>query len=349
MRLNLRIKSPFMHFQAYPIRLAVLMLAMFFHVNAISQQTDERDIREMDYLLYLPPDYTKDTTKIWPMLVYLHGAGETGHDLERLKARGLPSMIAGGRNLPFIVVSPQTDSVFRWETDELYHFVLDMSKKYRIDQNQIWLSGISMGGFGVWSMAISHPELFAAIVPISGGGDSSRAWRLKYMPVWCFHRESDAGVPLSGDRQMMDALKKYNPNNRFTIYPGSYHGSDHDAWTEAYNTDSLYTWLLAQKKFAFHEIKISSKQLQKFAGVYVTSDNPVDSVVIVVQGESIKFIAPDHGGSTLELRASAENVFFVNPDWLATVEFSTDRTGKTSRLIIMDIVDDKRLYYDKRN
>jgi hypothetical protein len=81
----------------------------------------------------------------------------------------------------------------------------------------------------------------------------------------------------------------------------------------------------------------------------VTSDNPADSVVIAVQGESIKFIAPDHGGSTLELRASAENVFFISPDWLVTVEFSTDRTGKTSRLIIMDILDDKRLYYDKRN
>jgi predicted peptidase len=109
------------------------------------------------------------------MLVYLHGAGETGHDLEKLKARGLTSVIAGGRNFTFVVVSPQTDSVFRWESDELYHFVLDMSKKYRVDQNQIWLSGISMGGFGVWSLAISHPELFAAIVQISGGGDSSRA------------------------------------------------------------------------------------------------------------------------------------------------------------------------------
>ena len=169
------------------------------------------------------------------------------------------------------------------------------------------------------------------------------------MPVWCFHRESDAGVPLSGDQRMMDALKKYNLNNRFTIYPGSYHGSDHDAWTEAYNTDSLYTWLLAQKKYSFREIKIPPKQLQKFAGVYVNFDDPADSVLIVVQGDSIKFTAPDHGGSTIELRASAENLFFISPDWLATVEFSTDRTGKTSRLAIIDIVDDKRLYYDKKN
>jgi len=114
----------------------------------------------------------------------------------------------------------------------------------------------------------------------------SQQWKLKYMPVWCFHLESVAGVPLSDDRQMMDALKKYNPNNRFMIYPGSYHGSDHDARTEAYNRDSPYTWLLTQTKFAFHEIEISPSQLQKFAGVYVTSDNPADSDVIMVQGES---------------------------------------------------------------
>jgi len=106
LQLNLRINSPFMHFQAYSVRLAVLMLAMFFHVNAISQQTEERDVREMDYLLYHPPGYAKDTTKIWPMRVYLDGAGETGHHLETLNARGLPGVITGGRNFPFIVVSP---------------------------------------------------------------------------------------------------------------------------------------------------------------------------------------------------------------------------------------------------
>jgi hypothetical protein len=172
---------------------------------------------------------------------------------------------------------------------------------------------------------------------------------LKYMPVWCFHRESDAGVPLSGDLRMMEALRKYNPNNRFTIYPGSYHGSDHDAWTEAYNTDSLYTWLLAQKKFVFREIKIPREQLQKFAGVYVNTDDPADTVLITVQGESINFVDPNLGGSTLALRASSENVFFVRPDWLATVEFSTNKNGKATRLIIIDIIDDKRLYFDRKN
>jgi len=326
-------------------RLAVLTMAVFFHGNAISQQTKERYIQETGYLLYLPPGYGTDTAKLWPLLVYLHGAGERGHDLERLKLHGLPSMIASGRNFPFIVISPQTDTVFRWEPDELYHFVIDMSKKFRVDRNQVWLSGISMGGFGVWSFAISHPELFAAIVPISGGGDSSKAWRLKYMPVWCFHRQSDATVPLSGDLRMMVALKKYNPNNRFTIYPGNYHGSDHDAWTEAYNTDSLYTWLLAQKKFVFREIKIPPEQLQKFAGVYANSDDPADTVLITVQGELIKITSPQ--GSTL-LRPSAANVFFVRPDLLLTVEFSSDENGKTSRLVIMDILNDKRMYYERK-
>jgi poly(3-hydroxybutyrate) depolymerase len=330
-------------------KLALLSLAVFLHAVILAQQTAQRYARrETGYLLYLPPDYGKDTTKIWPMLVYLHGAGETGHDLERLKLRGLPSLIAQGKNFPFIVVSPQTDELFRWENDDLYHFVVDMRRKYRVNQNQVWLSGISMGGFAVWSLAIAHPELFAAIVPISSGGDTARAWRLKYMPVWCFHRAADAGVPLSGDQRMMDAVKKYNPGNRLTIYQGIYRGSDHDAWTEAYNNDSLWTWLLAQKKFSFQEIKIPPAQLKPFAGVYVNPGDPSDAIIITVQDGSVKFAEPGFTSNKIELKPCAGNVFFVSPDLLATVEFLTDRTGKISRLYLMDIVDDKRLYYDKR-
>ncbi|HLX93884.1 MAG TPA: hypothetical protein VKR32_19505 [Puia sp.] len=165
------------------------------------------------------------------------------------------------------------------------------------------------------------------------------------MPVWCFHRQSDATVPLSGDLRMMEALKKYNPNNRFTIYPGSYHCSGHDAWTEAYNTDSLYSWLLAQKKFVFREIKIRPEGLQKFAGVYVNSEDTADTVLITVQGELSKITSPQ--GSTL-LRPSAANVFFVRPDLLLTVEFSADENGKTSRLTIIDILNDKRMCYERK-
>jgi predicted peptidase len=170
-------------------------------LSAKSQQTAEKQIRETRYLLYLPDGYREDTGKRWPPLLFLHGSGESGDNPESVKTNGPPKLIAEGKKFPFIVISPQAPAGEEWEPAELYHFLEAMKQKYRVDNRRIYLSGLSMGGFGAWALAIAHPEEFAAVIPVSGGGDTARVWRLRYMPVWGFHGGMDTIVPLKGKQK----------------------------------------------------------------------------------------------------------------------------------------------------
>ena len=117
---------------------------------------------------------------------------------------------AAGKKFPFIIVSPQAHLPEGWEPDNLYHLLLYAKKTYRVDENRIYLTGLSMGGFGTWALATKHPEEFAAIMPICGGGDTAQAWRLRYVPVWCFHGALDNVVPIVSEERMVKATKAYN-------------------------------------------------------------------------------------------------------------------------------------------
>jgi predicted peptidase len=209
------------------------------------QQTQklERTIKvTMDYLLYLPKAY--DEKDSWPLLLFLHGAGERGDDLEKVKVHGPPKLIAAGKEFDFIVISPQCQSDHWWRSEELTALLDDVVEKYKVDQDRIYLTGLSMGGFGTWSLAGFSPNRFAALVPICGGGDSSVARRLAHIPVWVFHGAKDPVVPLSASETMVEALKKADGNVKFTVYPEA----GHDSWTDAYNDPNLYQWLLEQKR-----------------------------------------------------------------------------------------------------
>jgi len=203
----------------------------------------ERTIKvTMDYLLYLPKDYAQQDS--WPLLLFLHGAGERGADLERVKVHGPPKLIAAGKEFPFIVVSPQCPSSQWWQPHELTALLDEIVEKYKVDQDRVYVSGLSMGGYGTWSLAAFSPDRFAALVPICGGGEPRTARRLSHVPVWVFHGAKDSVVPLSASEDMVEALKKVNGNVKLTVYPEA----DHDSWTEAYNDPELYKWLLEQKR-----------------------------------------------------------------------------------------------------
>jgi predicted peptidase len=116
--------------------------------------------------------------------------------------------------------------------------------KYKVDKQRVYLTGVSLGGYGTWSMARRFPDYFAAIVPICGGGSRSRLERLKNMPIWVFHGAKDETVSIKESERMVDALKALDGNVRFTVYPET----GHDAWTETYNNPKLYEWLLEQKR-----------------------------------------------------------------------------------------------------
>lgn len=196
----------------------------------------------MKYLLYLPKDY--DQKPSWPLMLFLHGAGERGDNLQLVKKHGPPKLIEAGHEFPFIVVSPQCPKDHSWEPFKLTALLDEIGEKYKVDQDHVYVTGLSMGGFGTWALAVRTPNRFAAIVPICGGGDPFRAKRIAHIPAWVFHGAKDTTVPLEMSQTMVDALKKNKGNVMFTVYPDA----KHDAWTKTYANPQLYEWLLQQKR-----------------------------------------------------------------------------------------------------
>jgi len=202
----------------------------------------------LQYLLYLPKDYGQKKSQKWPLILFLHGAGERGSNLELVKKHGPPKLVAGGKEFPFIIVSPQCPAQMWWTEmlDSLLALIDEVQSKYAVDPSRVYLTGLSMGGFGTWALACRHPERFAAIAPICGGGDWFLADRLKNVPAWVFHGAKDPVVPLRESTDMVEALKRVGCNVQLTVYPEA----QHDSWTETYNNPKLYEWFLSHRKNA---------------------------------------------------------------------------------------------------
>ncbi len=196
----------------------------------------------LDYLLYLPVEY--DRKGSWPLMLFLHGAGERGDNLNLVKTHGPPKLIEEGRDFPFIVASPQCPRGQTWRPYELSALVDDLVEHYKVDRDRIYVTGLSMGGTGTWALAAYSPNRFAALVPISCTGDSASARRLANVPIWMFNGAKDPGVPVSAARDTVDGLKRRGSAIRFTVYPNA----GHDAWTATYKNPELYTWLLSQRR-----------------------------------------------------------------------------------------------------
>jgi predicted peptidase len=224
-----------------------LLVFPIHHVLADEAQQQscnlERTIKvTMKYLLHLPKDY--DQKPSWPLVLFLHGAGERGNDLQMVKRGGLPKLIEAGQDFPFIVVSPQCPDDQYWEPFELTVLLDEIGEKYKVDQDRVYVTGLSMGGFGTWALAFHSPNRFAAIVPVCGGGDPFWAKRIAPIPAWVFHGAKDPVVPIEMSQKMVDGLKKNGGNVTFTIYPDE----GHDAWTATYANPQVYEWLLQQKR-----------------------------------------------------------------------------------------------------
>ena len=223
--------------------LIILLTAMIKQISAQNQTKEKAKIvrkTTMHYLLWLPSDYKKDKTKTFPILIFLHGSGERGESLELVKKHGPPSFVENHPDFPFITISPQCPKGKRWNTEELQIMLEKLQKKYRINPTRIYLTGLSMGGFGTWAWACSYPDQFAAIAPVCGGGDIQFAGTLKNTPVWAFHGEADPVVPVKRTIEMVEAVNAKEGSARMTIYPEV----GHDSWVNAYNDQELYKWLL---------------------------------------------------------------------------------------------------------
>jgi len=214
------------------------------------------------YLLYLPDGYETQPNRKWPVLFFLHGSGERGVDPWLVAKHGPPKLRRGGTTLSadekasaqilaenFIVVAPQCAPGDIWHDDETLALIDQVKKNLRTDEGRTYLTGLSMGGFGTWTLGVRHPERFAAIVPICGGGEplatiigppAQRA-ALITLGVWAFHGAKDPTVPLAESQRMIDWLKFAGaPDLKLTVYPEALH----DSWTAAYANPELYRWLL---------------------------------------------------------------------------------------------------------
>jgi len=206
--------------------------------------------QKTNYLVFLPSEYGKTDQK-WPLLIFLHGAGECGDNLDLVKIHG-PPKLAEQRpaDFPFIIVSPQAEKpkddgpfVENWETRKLSQLLDHLQTTYAVDTDRVYLTGLSMGGFGTLRWAAHEPKRFAAIVPVCGGGWHYYGKHLKDVPTWMFHGDQDTAVPLAFSQVVADAIRKEGGDPKLTIYEGV----GHDSWTATYNNPEVYKWLLSHK------------------------------------------------------------------------------------------------------
>lgn len=198
---------------------------------------------ELRYLAWAPEAVTRPAAG-WPLLIFLHGSGERGSDLGRVKAHGPPKHAAAGRHFPFVLVAPQLPEEAQWDPDAIEALRADLVARWPIDPDRVMLTGMSLGGHGTWDYAVEFPDRLAAIAPVCGIGVPSRARRIARLPVWSFHGALDEVVPIAPDRLMVEAVRAAGGRPKFTVYPDV----GHNAWDPAYADPALYDWLLAQRR-----------------------------------------------------------------------------------------------------
>lgn len=227
-----------------------LFLWMFQGCSAQSQLIDseqETVIREtLNYYLYYPEDYQMKEGKKFPLLLFLHGGGESGNSLGKVKRNGPPKLIAQGRQFPFLILAPQNPYGKKWWNTRAVMQLLDtIVANNRVDTNRIYLTGLSRGGGAAWELAVQYPDTFAAMAVVCGMTPVPyAAWINRDMPIWVFHGEEDESIPISESETMVNRLKEMGYDVKFTRYPGV----GHDSWVKAYNTDALYEWFMEQER-----------------------------------------------------------------------------------------------------
>ena len=209
-----------------------------------THQKIEKDL-ELNYLLYVPEDYDPNKEGGYPTILFLHGAGHRGDNLDIITEWG-PPKIASEEGLPFIVISPQCPKG-DWWTSMIYPLkqLLDASiKNYNIDTSRIYLTGLSMGGYGTFALSQVYPEYFAAVAPVCGGGTPSMVNFKDQPPTWVFHGDQDKIVPISSSQIMVDALETIGTEVKFTIYEDD----DHYIFKKVYYKSGLFDWFLEHQK-----------------------------------------------------------------------------------------------------
>jgi len=213
----------------------------------VEQSLATSDGGAMPYLLYLPKNYGKRAKKV-PMMLFLHGRGESDGPLSIVTKWGPPRRLAAGEHMPYLVASPQCPRSSFWSKADQQRRLLELlehiTKTYQVDTDRIYLTGLSMGGYGTWRLAADHPTMFAAAAPICGAGDPKDGAKLTSIPIWAWHGEEDRTVPYARSVEMVEAIKAAGGKKiRFT----SLAHIGHNSWQAAYQSGDLYSWLDRQR------------------------------------------------------------------------------------------------------
>ena len=235
-----------------PILLLTLLMVLFLLQGCAAQSQlleDEQQtvtIENLKYYLYYPPGYEAESSEKFPLLLFLHGGGDSGDSIGRVKSSGPPKLIADGKDFPFLILAPQNPHKKEWWNTKAVVQLLDtVVANNNVDTKRIYLTGLSRGGGAAWQLAVQYPEKFAAMAVVCGMTPVPyAAWIDKKMPIWVFHGEEDKSIPFSESVQMVARLKEMGYDVKFTRYKGV----GHNSWTRAYNTPELYDWFIEQKR-----------------------------------------------------------------------------------------------------
>lgn len=207
--------------------------------------SDKEHSDSLNYLLYLPRQYHQFQNE-FPLIVFLHGLDKRGFNIATVRTDGLPKILEENLDFPFIVVSPQCPHGEFWpmHRERVIEVIDEVSSEFSVDSSRIYLTGLSMGGYGTWDLAMATPEKFAAIIPISEGCETRNAHQLRNIPIWAFHGENDDVIPLCNMEEMVTAVRASGGNVKLTVLKDT----GHDAWTQTYADERIYSWLINQKK-----------------------------------------------------------------------------------------------------
>jgi predicted peptidase len=200
-----------------------------------------------NYVKYLPKDY--DESKKYPLVFFLHGAGERGDDLDVASRHGFMKHVReDGAEYPFIFIAPQCpyDKYWGCYTESLLSFLDYICDTLPVDRDRVYLTGLSMGGTGTWMLAMAAPERFAAIAPICGSGIYWYGEVLRNTPIMVYHGDCDDVVPVQNSIEMIKSVNRHGGNAKINVL----YGVGHNAWDAAYSGDELYSWFLSHKRMS---------------------------------------------------------------------------------------------------
>jgi predicted peptidase len=226
------------------MKISLILFATFSISIFYSQLTPVKDKSDYNFWLYLPEDSI--LTKQPPIMIFLHGRSLSGSDLNLVKKYGVVHEIEKGTTFPAIVIAPQVPKGKSWEPDKIKNVLDYVQSQYSTDSNRVYVTGMSLGGYGTLHFAGAYPELVTAAVALCGGGNVNDGCSLAEVPLWIQHGNRDAAVPISESEKIVKAIKACNggTNLKYTVVDGA----DHGDLERAFRTSEIYDWMFQYSK-----------------------------------------------------------------------------------------------------